>query len=73
MYRTAFASLAFLSALSALSSAVDLESHNELASLDMLLESGSDEVPVSLGEVSAQMHGRGKVGTQGSRKKRKTG
>ena len=52
MYRTLFASLACLSAFSALSSAINLETSNELESYDMLLES-SDEAPYSLGEVDA--------------------
>ena len=37
MYRTVFASLACLSAFSALSSAINLEAHSELESFDMLL------------------------------------
>ena len=52
MIRTTFASLAYLNAFSALSSAINLEAHSELDSLNMLVES-SDEETYSLGEVLA--------------------
>ena len=59
MFRTVFASLAYLSAFSALSSAINLEAHNELESFDMLLE-GSDEAAYSLGEVDSSAPKKGK-------------
>ena len=52
MYRTVFASLACLSAFTALSSAINLEAHSELESFDMLLET-TEEAAYSLGEVDS--------------------
>ena len=59
MYRTVFASLACLSAFSALSSAINLEAHSELESFDMLLEA-TDEASYSLGEVDSSGNNKGK-------------
>ena len=59
MYRTVFASLACLSAFSALTSAINLEAHSELESFDMLLET-TEEAAYSLGEVDSSAPKKGK-------------